>query len=295
VNNKSPKAPSSPSEAEINKFYNENKEEFGKKKLGLVKNDIQLRIKKQKFDLWITEMSKILEDEVAGGSSLKEIADKYSFSIISEKNVTEQNIERKAGGIFSMFSSVIFDMNEKEVSYPADFQNEGIILFEVSKYLPEKIQEFESVKKDVLDKYKAFAHQQETLKRLQDFAQNTDKALFIKEAELLGMSVQNAKSFSRAEMSSIPNLSPEILVSIFSSPTNTIKGPIISNGKAYMFMVTKAYKDTAIGKNLTNAKDDITSKIREGLMEELLFYAQNKSKMKVKIAPNLLKMSKGGE
>ena len=95
-----------------------------------MKDKIRNYLRKEKFDYWVASITKTLDDEVAAGSSLSEIAAKQKIQMRCEKNISADNIGKKASGLFSPFLSDIYDMSEGEVSYPADLENGGIVVCE---------------------------------------------------------------------------------------------------------------------------------------------------------------------
>ena len=193
-----------------------------------------------------------------------------------------QNIETKAGGLFAPFASQIYEITENEVSYPLENKDNGIILFQVTKHTKEAPREFESIKQDVAEKYKLFAYKQANLKKLQDFATNSAGKRFGEGAIEIGMSIQQNKSFGRAELANITIFPAEMLVAMFSSDKDIIVGPFIDRDKAYMFVVRNIFYDKDAKHKVAESKKNIVDKIKEGLMEELLFYVRVKSEMKMK-------------
>jgi peptidyl-prolyl cis-trans isomerase D len=280
------------SDQEVKQFFDEYKAEFGNAKFDKVKIEIKNKLQKQKSDIWIAEISKSLEDEVAGGSTLQEIADKYKLKSICEKNIIAQNIETRAGGFFAPFVSQIREMTENEVSYPLENKDNGVVLFQITKHIKETPQEFEVVKQDVVDKYKLFAYKQANLKKLQDFASNSSSNNFSATATEFGMNLQQGKSFGRVEMGNITTLPTEMVLAMFSSDRGIVVGPFIGGDKAYMFVVRNISYDKDTKRKIEESKGNIVKKIKEGLMEELLFYARVQSEMKIKMDPSSLSNSR---
>ncbi len=268
---------------DIAQFLEENKTEFKGKNPDKIRAEAKAMLQKQKLDEWFIELAKSLEDEVAGGSTLQEISAKYGLKRVCEKNITAQNIETSAGGLFSNFSQQLSEMADQEVSYPIDVQGTGMVLFEIAKFIPEKLKEFESVKKEVLIKYQEFAYRQKILKNLQDFASKANSNAFSEEASGLGMVVSSNKIFLRSQLAGIASMPPEMLVSMFSADSGKVAGPFIAKDSAYMLVVRKIGYDKASKLAIAKeAKENIVSKIKEGMMEELLIYTQTQSNMKVK-------------
>lgn len=282
-------------EEDIRNFYNENKSEFQKKKFERVKDQIQEYLQKEKFDYWITSRAKTLDDEVAAGSSLSEIAAKNKIQMKCEKNITASNIENKASGLFAPFLTDIYDMSEGEVSYPADLESGGLVLFEITKYVPEALLEYAKVKNKVKEKYAIFSHRQEKIKLAQDFVSSTNPANFVADARAKNLQLMLQRPFVRANMteeSIFPNI---MLNSIFTANKDVVLGPFIEGDKAYAFVVKSIGNDKKTASSMRNEKNAIVSSIKEGMSEELIQYAGYKSKMNVKVDQAALRVSKASD
>lgn len=269
-------------ESDLLSFYEENKSEFEGKKFDNVKETIRSYLKKEKFDYWISGITKSLDDEVAGGSSLSEIASKHKLQIKCEKNISSENISAKAGGIFTPFLSDIFDMSEGEVSYPADLEDGGVVLFEISKYMPETLLEFNKVKNQVKKNYAIFSHRQEKIKLIQDFATKASPANFVRDSRSVNMRLNVQKSFTRSSLGEDTSFPSTMMNAIFTAKKDEIIGPFIEGDKAHIFILKTIGRDKDTISQMKKDKTSIISSIKEGMTEELLLYAGQRSKMEVK-------------
>jgi|GEM_PF-2970568 len=275
--------------AEVKSFYKENKAEFKGQSYAKAATEIKKYLLKEKFDYWIGEVTKTLDDDVAGGMNLSEIAARHSLSMVCEKNISEANIAKKASGLFVPFLGEVREMSEGEVSYPADIEDGGVMLFEVTKYSSERLEEFASVKNKVIAKYNIFSHRQEKIKIAQDFADKTSSSKFINDAKRRGMGLRIARPFVRIEASDINNYPESMVRSIFEADTNSVIGPFMQKDKAYLGIVRRVLKDKVVQKNMQKEKREIASSIKEGLFEELLEHVRIASDMKIKVNPALLR------
>ena len=268
---------------DVQSYWSGNKEEFTGQKFDKVKSAIKSKLQKESADNWLIETSKALSDEVAGGSTLQEIATKYHLKRICEKNIHSDNIETRAGGLFANFIPQIAEMSEQEVSHPLDLPDDkGQILLEIAKFSPEQIKDFDSVKDKVQVAYAAFLHKQDALKKLQDFATSTDASGFTKNVAAIGMNVVSSRDYTRANLTQNVSFPSEMLVSMFASNVGKIMGPFVTDDNAYVFIVRSTGYDKKTKDKITKeASDNIINKLREGMFEELMIYATYMSKMKV--------------
>jgi len=163
------------------------------------------------------------------------------------------------------------------------------MLFEVTKYSSERLEEFASVKNKVIAKYNIFSHRQEKIKIAQDFADKTSSSKFINDAKRRGMGLRIARLFVRIEASDINNYPESMVRSIFEADTNSVIGPFMQKDKAYLGIVRRVLKDKVVQKNMQKEKREIASSIKEGLFEELLEHVRIASDMKIKVNPALLR------
>lgn len=283
------------SEEEMKSFYKDNKEEFTGKKFALVKSDIKEFIVKEKFDKWVSSLSKSLDDEVAGGSRLKEIADKYKLPVKCERNLNQGNIEARGDGIFSLFLGEISNMSEGEVSYPADIDDRGIILFEIKKYVPETLPEFAAVRGKVISAYQNFLNQQENLRRLQHIKQNAKVQNFVSVVSAQNMKVDLSKRFVRAKAAESSNIPESMLNSIFIANKNEVVGPFVQGNKAYLYVVKSIGRDMEFKGEIMKDKSNLLNMIRDNLAEELLFFAQNDANMQVRTSIDKIMLPKSSD
>lgn len=271
------------SDAELNSYFNENKDEFLKKKFDKVKDIINAKLKKQKAEEWIMSTSKALGDEVAGGATLQEIADKYKLQKVCEKNISTNNIETRAGGLFTNYITEISELEEKEMSYPLDLpKGEGQILIEIAKLEPEQVKPFEQVQNKVSDAYASFLDKQQLLKKLQDFAESSNDVTFAKDAAAIGMVVSPAKDYIRASLTLQSAFPTEMLVNMFAASKGKVMGPFITDDNAYVFIVKNIGYDNKTKEKITkDSVDNIANKLREGIFEELMIHTTNASNVKV--------------
>ena len=270
-------------DTDIQTYWNDNKTEFAGQKFDKAKVAIKARLQKENLDSWLIDISKSLEDEVAGGATLTEITSKYGLKRICEKNISSENIETRADGLFTAFSAQISEMSDKAVSYPLALPREnGQILFEITRLEPEQTKDFEIIKDQVVATYSVFLYKQNMIKKLQEFASSTSSAAFTKEASAISLNVASPKDYIRANLTQNVSFPPEMLVSMFASDKDKIMGPFVTDENAYVFVVRAIGYDKKTGDKIAKESgDDILGKLREGMFEELLMYAQSASKMKM--------------
>lgn len=274
---------------EIQKFYKENKSDFNGKTLEQSKNNVIRHLYKEKFSHWIINLSKSLDDEVAGGSNLSEITSKYKLPRKCESNITASNIAKKASGLLADHITDIYDMEVGEVSYPADLKQGGIMLFEIAKYEPEAITEYSKIKNLVQKKYSEFTYRQNKIKAAQDFAGIVTHSNFTAKAEEKDLKITPNTIFVR--MNGDKKYPANMISNLFSAKKNQILGPFIDGNKAHLMLLRNIKHDKATIDKLKNSKINLTNHMRANFADELLIFAGQKSDMQIKANPDSLKLS----
>lgn len=273
-------------EKEIQAYYEANKNEFNNKPYSMVKEEIQEILQNTKLEELITQFSKSLEEEVAAGLTLKDIALKHGIKISSMKPISKDALVEDSNLNISEIADSVFEMLEGEVSYPLELSNQNkIVLVELGKIIPSRQQGFEEVKGQISSILQEKAIAEENIKILQQIQKDYQEGKV--DLELLknkGILVENKKSMSRTDFGMKNKMNPELTYLIFKTEKGQTTGLVKDDKKAYFAFI----KDDKI--NLDKAKKinqeslmQIKNTIREGIMQELIGYLAEQNDVKVKM------------
>lgn len=264
------------SSEELLNFYNENKEEFANKKFTDVQKEIDKILQKQKSEKIKLQLVKNLEDDVAAGSTLKEISEKYQLPIQNINYTTYQDLLNNSD--ISQNADNIFELTEGEVSYPMEQANsESFIVVEIKEIQQNKIQEFALVK----DQVKKLLYEQNlkdsNLKQFKEFANNytsdtpTPEGVTLNNMQLMRSAIQ--------ENSQLP---ADLLLAIFQTKANSNTHVFQSKDKAYFANIKSIQVDKAKSKNIEKENiDNITQTIKNSVIDELINYGIKQNNMTI--------------
>ncbi|XVN42729.1 MAG: SurA N-terminal domain-containing protein [Candidatus Rickettsia vulgarisii] len=265
------------SNEELLNFYNENKEEFANKKFTEVQKEVDKLLQKQKAEKAKLLLVKNLEDDIAAGSTLTEISEKYELPIQNINYITYQDLLNNSD--IAQNADNIFELTEGEVSYPMEQTNsESFIIAEIKAIQQNKTQEFALVK----DQVKKLLYEQNlknsNFKKFQVFANDykPDNNL------LQGTSLSNAQ-LTRSELRENSQLPAELLLAIFQTKVNSNTHVFQSKDKAYFAYIKSIQIDKAKSKNIEKENiDNIIQTIINSIIDELISYGIKQNNMTIK-------------
>ena len=275
-------------EEEIKDYYDANKNEFENKTYSLAKKDARRMLEATKLEDLINQISKKLEEEVAAGLALQEIAVKYGVTISSLGPVTKDVLVADDKLNFSEIVDSVFEMVESEVSYPLEIAGQNkIVLLELKKIIQSRKQEFEEVKTQISSILTDKAIAAENIKILEQVQKEySEKKISSELIKNKGIIVENNKFITRADFSAEEKMNRELMGFVFKTEKNHVTNLVIDDKKAYFAFV----KDDKI--NLSKAKKiadtsftQITNTIREGVLQELIGYLAEQNDVKVDMNP----------
>lgn len=277
-------------EQDLLEFYEENKSDYEGKGLDKIRNQVLAALKQYKADELMIEFAKNLEDDVAAGSSLKEIAEKYEVDLINLKDVTYDNAIDKNSSV-SVAADAIFEMTEGEVLYPIELQDKsGLILVELTNITPARLQEFNVVVDKARNLLKDKITTHTNLKSFEDLAVNfKNNKLSSNELNIKAIKVDPKFSISRSELDEETKLPQGLLSSIFQT-NNKESTPVFRLGnKAYFAFV----KDISVNQEKLktirkSSGKNISTSIKNSVLEELVFNFIKKNNMKINFKDQVL-------
>lgn len=273
---------------ELIEFYNENREDFANQNFAKAEPEIKNLLKQQKLEELTSEFTKSLEDNVAAGLSLTEIAEKYDIAIQQMDNVTYEDLIKTN---IAESSESVFELTEDELSYPIEITNKdpeenAVILVQLKSIQPTKIEDLKLVTEKVtklwLEKYLADFNRQVIENIAKDY--NPDQKN-VKEYLASGIIVNPVISFTRADISQNNQntvVPIELLMSIFQAKIGT-NSPVFQMADKVFFAHIKSKKiDSKKGNKITqDSTEDIANTIRNCVVEELIGYLAKQNNMQV--------------
>ena len=240
----------------------------------------------EKLEQFFFTLVKNLEDEVAAGSSLVEIANKYELPI---QNIDNINYTELSGNntVLSSNAETIFELEEKELSYPIELpDNKTFVLVEVKSVQPKKVPELSSIVDQVRNLWNENYVRNINIKTMEQVAKeykitNNNKAF-------TEVKIDNNISLLRSEAQNNKVLPPELISSIFQTNVGSNTPVFQQKNNAYFAHIRLKRIDKKQNKEiLQNNIEDISTAIKNNVIDELIIYAVKKNKMKiVKHFPN---------
>ncbi|MCC8371667.1 MAG: SurA N-terminal domain-containing protein [Rickettsia endosymbiont of Pseudomimeciton antennatum] len=266
------------SDDELLSFYHDNKEEFANKNFSEVKKQVNELLQQQKTEELKLLLIKNLEDDVAAGSSLTEIAGKYELPIQNLESVSYKDLAINKIDIAQNADS-IFDLAEGELSYPIELTDKGaFILVEIKSIQPSKVPEFPAIKEQVQKLWNEQYLRELNLKTIETIAKEYTPA---KNKEFLKVITSQSTAFSRSEIHNNQQLPTELLSAIFQTNIGSNTPVFQSKDKAYFAYIKSKKIDKKKRQEIQKKNEkDIASAIQNNVIDELISYAIKKNNMK---------------
>ena len=236
--------------------------------------------KTEKLEQLFFTIIKNLEDEVAAGSSLIEIANKYKFSIQNIDNISYTELSN-GNTLLSPIVDTVFELGEKELSYPLELpDNKTFLLVEIKSVQPSKIPELSNIVDKVKNLWVENYILNVNLKTIGAIAKEykvTDKNKAFPEVR-----VNSNISFARSEVQNNKTLPSELISGIFQANIGSNTPVFQQQNKAYFAHIKLKRIDNQKSKEiLKNNVENISTGIKNNIIDELITYAVRKNKMKV--------------
>lgn len=261
---------------EAKKFLEENKEEIAN-----IESAKKL-LREKKLEELMSEFVKGLEDEVAGGSSIEEIAEKFGLKLHKLDSVTLSSLSKKKD--VAEISSAVFEIEEGETSMPLQLiDSSSVIIASVKKIDPAKLQEFTKIEGQVAKAWKSAEYRKVNIKVMEDFISATRVEDFISQATATKLSFQKDVKIKRSEIGRSDKFVPEMVNGIFRAKAGTMIGIYEgADNKAYVVAVRAVIRNPATKKAIAKASgENIRNKLQESVVDELLIYMHQQERPNV--------------
>lgn len=227
-------------EDELKKEYNDSIDDYQNKKFIEVKELIKNKLIKQKSDAKLYEMIEVIQNQLASGDNIEEIAKNHQLNIVELVDIDRdgKNKEQALKINDSDMLNIVFSNNEiatSDVTMKSD--DSGFYIFKLNNITPSSIKDFDSVKKQansmlvsVLRKNLALNTMKEIKKHLNNgnkiellpykLTVNHNVRLMFDDANLPSHLISNIFQLKPKEISEIFEFKDKIIIAILKSIDN---------------------------------------------------------------------------
>lgn len=265
---------------EIKHFFEENQSEFESKKLDAVKAQVTKAYISHKTEELLSELMQNLQDEIAAGSSLAEIAQKFELKVNKVNAVTAEELV-EVSDIGSLVDT-IFNLDADEVSYPVEMPDTNkFAIFYVQNVIPSKVQDFAEISAGVLKQWQISEYNMRNLKLMEDFVSKVSQDTFAAKAAEMNLSFQSNVRLRRGDIENNVQYPPEMLQSVFASHPNMVSSIYNSGDQAYAMVVRQVSHNAVTRKNIIkNSGKKIVEDLKHGFIDELILYMYKKENVR---------------
>ncbi len=267
-------------DAEIKRFFNDNQSEFDNQKFEKVKGEVTKAYISHRTEELLSELMQNLQDEIAAGSSLAEIAQKFELKVKKINAVTAGDLVEKSD--VGSLVDAIFSSDVDEVSYPVEMSDVNkFAIFDVKNITPSKVQDFAEVADGVLKQWQNHAYNERNLKLIEDFVSKVQQETFASKAAEMNLSFQSAIKLKRGDIENNVQFPPEMLQSVFTNRPNIVSAIYNSGDKAFAMVVRQISHNAGTRKDIIkNSGKKIVEDLKHGFVDELILYMDKKENVR---------------
>ncbi len=272
------------SEDDLIKFYQENGNNFKKaeeRSLSYFVVPVPNKNSEEETAKELAAISQKLEDEVASGSYITEIANNHKAGLKSVSGNFEGIMKDP---ILAPHAEQIFAMEQGEVSYPYELKNNGgLLLFGVTKITNSYIPDLALVKPEVEKAYVRKAIIEANINKLKEFESKVSFESFEDLAKEFNLSVKT-QDFERTLQNN--DISMEVKEAVLETPLGSVSSLIIIDDNAYIAKVTKIFTDQKQAEKIkNNNRKKIKDEFKASFIDEVIeyFYSRNIPDIKIEL------------
>lgn len=267
------------SESDIQNYYENYKSEFDTKKYNEVKKEIKDQLIAEKLIDLANDIAKKLEEDVSSGMSLVEIATRHNLTISHADNVSFTDISSgKIAGLDDI-SDMVFELADKEVSYPIELHEKSeIYLVSIKSIIPSKNLPFDEVKEQI----------RSTIQKQNLILSNTQRINNIRDniltntSNIDGLSVKHDMAFVRANLTEENRIPAALTGEIISTEKGSASKVIIIDNMAHFVVIKKiSFNKQVASRVRREQQDNFSNVIKDGIFQELIIHLTKQNKMKV--------------
>lgn len=258
-----------PSAEDLQKFYFENSAKFRSSET----RDISIINIPKPADEDKTAYDKItkISDDLAGGATLDEVAEKHKLAIELRPNV---------GVDGSKLSQLVFNLKQKQVSTLSENEDGSYSIVQVDNIHASELPDIATVKPQVLALYKAEKTKIEAIKFAQDVLVEVKS----------GKSMQQVAADKQVTYVSSPLFSSddnsygqEFIMSVFNTPSGEIAGVIPAPDNGFLIAKVKKIVPSDITEHdIVDAMEKGQEVFQQEVFQQYMSYLENKHKIVIK-------------
>ncbi|MDF2965223.1 MAG: ppiD [Rickettsiaceae bacterium] len=256
------------------------------KSFAAVKTELLELVKKKKLEQKFVEASKKVEDELAAGATLSEVAKKFDLKLENALDVTTKNFNKKLSNHFQMSDSdKLFSLKEGEISdiFEINQKTPAIAVVKATKVIPEQVKSFNEVKDIVTKEYALQQKFQVAYNMLSDATKSGE--LSAKDKSNKHLKVNSNYKLARVDLinqQKAPTFPIELLYRVFEMDKGGFT-EVFSDGKnLYTAKVQDINLDKTSSKINTKAiEDKLHTNYNNSIFEEIILDLRNKNNVQV--------------
>jgi len=247
-----------------------------KKSFDEVKTKLRDAIALERAQEQVLNLHDTVEDERAGGATLKEISDKLNLPLItidaidaSGKGADGKLIENlpKATNLLS----TIFQSDVGVENDPADTQNEGFVWFDVTKITPSAVRPLKDVRAQAVELWKKSKQQELIVAKARTLMDTVRKgASLASQALSITQEIKTTKAIKRTETDGA--FGPQAVASLFRTSKGQVSQVAAKDGGMIVYQVKDVTVPpfVATAKDAIAAKDQLTRRMSQDLVRQYL-------------------------
>ena len=261
---------------DIESYYKENQDDFNGKNLEEAKKEIPSILASKQKSEQLNKFVNLLEDEIASGVTIDEIARKYNFAIHSILNFSDEQNQPPLND----FKNTLMGMEEKELSYPIETKD-GLIIFEVKKINQARVAELSEIQKIVEEEFKKDLYRKINLESINSFSRISNKQNFISEAAKHGLKVKTNLSITRKEYANAKDLPESLINEIFSTKSGESTKVSIEKDRAFIAFVKEIKQKVEDQNSIKQILDNIQNRVKISFIDDIILHLNNINQIKI--------------
>jgi hypothetical protein len=272
------------SEAEMQKYFKENKAEFSEKDFQKARKQVREALAGEKLDVLANELARSFEEDIASGLTLTEIAKKYQLQISSKKDMSVQQMSESSNKDLIELTDSVFEMIEGEVSYPIEVAStHEILLVNLKSVIPSRQKPFAEVQNDIQTLLEKRMLAMYNVKQLEEVVKNYNpNTANAEQLKSKGVNLIVNRSFIRDELLMEEKIPGEVLQSIFEVDKGKTTILAENGGRVYGAYLRDLGRNESKAKSIAeDSSERFGAVIKDGLFQELTVYLMDQNKMQV--------------